>query len=264
VLLSAGLLTHLVFGLPAPAAVSPSEATEWTSPTIEGSSDDWIDESEAQRVETTSDQLVGILYSGAENTNSRLVTFDIESGTIVHTHLRLDQHESFLGLAHDRRHHKIYAMSIHPAQHNLYTIDTRTLATRHMGNLRIDLEPFTFTDAEGLAYDPRSETLFTAVQHESPPYRPEPRHIWTDLARVDPLTLQLSIVGHRGSAGQAIAFNETDGQLYGLARHGRVDGHLQRGRIDPETEHTTRVCRCRTRACGASRSRGHPLSSCDQ
>ncbi|MCI0659090.1 MAG: hypothetical protein L0170_18710 [Acidobacteria bacterium] len=62
------------------------------------------------------DLLVGITWP-----DSLLVSFDPIQGVIVDTHLQLNPHERFRGLAYDRLHHRLYALA--RVSNNLYLID---------------------------------------------------------------------------------------------------------------------------------------------
>jgi len=107
------------------------------------------------------DLLLGITFNG--NPNSALVSVDPTTAAITQTHLMLNPREYFTGITYDRNHHRLYVLGQLPR--NLYAIDTRTLAVKHLGNLRLDdPDRTTYQDAEPLAYDPVSNTLYCVVR----------------------------------------------------------------------------------------------------
>ena len=140
----------------------------------------------AGNVPTPGDRLLGITFSG--DPNAALVSFDPVTGTILQTHLLLNPYELFVGMTFDRKHHKVYVVS--EGTHNLYSIDPRTLAVRHVGNLRIARELGTVTfDAGPLAYDPVGEILYTAINYRDL----GTGEAWPVLGRIDPATAEVVI-----------------------------------------------------------------------
>ena len=177
--------------------------------------------------------LLGITWAG-----SRLVSFEPHSGNLIREHLQLNPYEAFRALTYDRNHHLLYAMP--QSTQNLYVIDTETLVLRHIGNLHIDKRGPGFEDAGSLAYDSRTDTLYTAIQHwEGWDFS----HIWSELCTVDPQSGAISTVGRIDDLLiDSLAYGEVDGWLYGLGVHatGTWDSpdKTQVVRIDPGTAAT--------------------------
>jgi hypothetical protein len=153
------------------------------------------------------DPLLGITWDG-----SRLISFEPRSGSVIGQHLQLNPHEAFRALTYDRIHGLLYAMS--QSTQNLYVVDVGTLTVRHIGNLHIDKRGPEFEDAASLAYDSRTDTLYTAIQHwEGPDFS----HIWSELCTIDPQSGALTPVGRIDNLLiDSLAYGEVDGWLYGL------------------------------------------------
>ncbi len=180
-----------------------------------------------------SDLLVGITWQ-----DSLLVTFDPAQGEIVETHLQLNPHERFRGLAYDRLHHRLYALA--QASNNLYLIDPSRPGVQHLGNLRLDRVPGENLDAGGLTYDAVSDRLLVTVEHWS---GEGGTGAWSELAEVDVSSSSVHRIGVvDGTFLTSVAFDEGSGQLIGLAVDGAGawdDPRLSRVvRIDPETAET--------------------------
>jgi hypothetical protein len=156
------------------------------------------------------DVLVGVTW-----TDGSLVSFDPSTGEILQNHVQIDANESFIALAFDRHHGKLHALS--QGDHTLYTLDQDTLRLANVVPLRI---PSTAgrTDVTSLAYDPATDTLYTAIGHwENYPAGP----IWNELARVDSWTGELTVLGRiDGPWITSLAFSETERVLYALGVHG--------------------------------------------
>jgi hypothetical protein len=174
--------------------------------------------------------LVGITWS-----DSVLISFEPAGGSVAQRHVQLNPYEAFRALAYDRNHGILYALP--QGTHNLYAIRTETGKVRHVGNLRIDARAPGFEDAGALAYDPRTDTLYTAVEHWQ---GPNFTNIYSEICKVDVETGALTTVGRiDGPFIESLAFDEVEGMLYGLAVFGSgpfdspFKTHL--ARIDPQT-----------------------------
>ncbi len=150
-------------------------------------------------------------------------------------HAQLNPYEAFRALAHDRNHGVIYALA--QGSQNLYAIRTDTAQIRHIGNLRIDTRTPGFEDAGALAYDPHTDTLFTAVEHWQ---GPNFTRIYSEICKVDVTNGALTTLGRiDGPFIESLAFDEVEGTLYGLAVFGSgpFDSPFKThvARIDPQT-----------------------------
>jgi hypothetical protein len=179
------------------------------------------------------DPLLGITWNG-----SRLVSFDPRSGSVIGQHLQLNPYESFRALTYDRIHGLLYAMP--QSTQNLYVVDVQTLELRHIGNLHIDKRGPGFEDAASLAYDSRTDTLYTAIQHWE---GWDISHFWSELCTIDPQSGALTPVGRIDNLLiDSLAYGEADGWLYGLGVYasGSWDSpdKTQVVRIDPGTAAT--------------------------
>lgn len=156
------------------------------------------------------DVLVGVTWS-----DGALVSFDPSSGEILQNHVQIDVNENFIALAYDRDHGKLYALS--QGDHALYTLDRDTLQLANVVPLRIVSTPG-LTDVTSLAFDPETDTLYTAIGHwEDYPAGP----IWDELARVDPWTGETTALGRiDGPWITSLAFSETERVLYALGVSG--------------------------------------------
>ena len=176
------------------------------------------------------DVLVGVTWS-----DGTLVTFDPSSGGILQRHLQLDPTRTFVGLAYDRNHRKLYALS--QGDRTLFTLNTDTLQVANIVPLRIETAGPGLTEATSLAYDPFTDTLYTTIGHwEDYPAGP----IGNDLARVDPWTGTVTVLGRVDGPWLAgLAFGETERVLYALAVDGAGAWDSQDAtrliRIDPST-----------------------------
>lgn len=180
-----------------------------------------------------SDLLLGITWPG-----SLLVTFDPVQGEILETHLQLNPHERFRGLAYDRLHHRLYALA--QVSNNLYLIDPSRPGVHHLGSLRLDRVPGENLDVGGLTYDPGSDRLLVTVEHWA---GEGGTGVWSELAEVDVSSLSVHRIGMvDGTFLTSVAFDERSGQLIGLAVDGVGawdDPQLSRVvQIDPETAET--------------------------
>ena len=174
--------------------------------------------------------LVGVTWS-----DSVLISFDPESATVSQRHVQLNPYEAFRALAYDRNHGILYALA--QGTQNLYAIRANTAQARHVGNLRIDTRAPGFEDAGALAYDPRTDTLYTAVEHWQ---GPNFTRIYSEICKVDVTNGALTTVGRiDGPFIESLSFDEVDGTLYGLAVFGSgpFDSPFKThvARIDPET-----------------------------
>jgi hypothetical protein len=172
------------------------------------------------------DVLVGVTWS-----DGTLVSFDPSTGATLQSHVQIDPNQSFIALAHDRNHGKLYALS--QGDHTLYTLNTDTLQLANVVPLRIDALVPGVTDATSLAYDPFTDTLYTTIGHwDSYPEGP----IWDELARVDPWTGDVTVLGRIDGPWLAgLAFSETERVLFALAVYGA-------GSWDsPDTTHVIRI-----------------------
>ena len=177
------------------------------------------------------DLLVGVTWN-----TSRLVSFDPQTGEVTEVHAQLNPYESFRGLAYDANHDVLYVLS--QVANNLYWIDPLTLDIIHIGNLHIDRSVSWGEDAGALAYDPAGDVLYTVVDHWSPDHQT----YWSELYAIDVDTAELTLVGEiQGAHVSSLAYNEDDGELYGLALLEWCGGSWdspclsQVVRIDPET-----------------------------
>ena len=174
--------------------------------------------------------LVGITWS-----DSVLISFDPEEGSVAQRHAQLNPYEAFRALAYDRNHGVLYALA--QGTQNLYVIRADNAKVRHVGNLRIDTRAPGFEDAGALAYDPGTDTLYTAVEHWQ---GPNFTRIYSEICKVDVTNGALTIVGRiDGPFIESLAFDEGERTLYGLAVFGSgpFDSPLKThvARIDPET-----------------------------
>jgi hypothetical protein len=177
--------------------------------------------------QTSSDDIL----VGVTSSDGSLVSFDPASGAILQYHVQIDPDESFTGLAYDRNHRKLYALT--QGDHLLYTLNADTLQLANVTPLRIDPSVPGLTDVTSLAYDPATDTLYAAIGHwDSYPEGP----IWDELARVDPWTGALTVLGRiDGPWIAGLAFSETERVLYALGVYGA-------GSWDsPDTTHVIRI-----------------------
>lgn len=176
------------------------------------------------------DVLVGVTWS-----DGTLVSFDPSTGATLQRHVQIDPSQSFIALAHDRNHGKLYALS--QGDHTLYTLNSDTLRLANVVPLRIDRPVPGVTDVTSLAYDPFTDTLYTTIGHwDSYPEGP----IWDELARVDPWTGDLTVLGRiDGPWIASLAFSETDRVLFALGVYGAGSWDSPDAthviRIDPST-----------------------------
>lgn len=153
-------------------------------------------------------ELLGITWS-----DSRLVSFDPFGGTITQVHAYLNPTEAFRGLTYDMTRGRYYALS--QGSNKLYSIDPLTLDIVLIGKLGIDHSGSWDSDAGALAYDPASDSLYTAVERWTD-Y--EMTTIWSELCKVDVTTAGLTCIGAiHGPFITSFDYNEDDGYLYGLA-----------------------------------------------
>jgi len=177
--------------------------------------------------------LLGITWG-----ESRLVTFEPHSGRVIGQHLQLNPYEAFRALTYDRTHDLLYAMP--ESTQNLYVVDVPTLTLRHIGNLHIDKQGPEVEDATSLAYDSRTDTLYTAIQHwEGSDFS----NIWSELCTIEPQSGALTPVGRIDNLLiDSLTYGEADGWLYGLGVYapGTWDSpdKTQVVRIDPGTAAT--------------------------
>ena len=174
--------------------------------------------------------LVGVTWN-----DSVLISFDPENGQVSQRHVQLNPYEAFRALAYDRNHDILYALP--QGTRNLYAIHADTGKIRHIGNLRIDTRVAGFEDAGALAYDPHTDTLYTAVEHWQ---GPNFTHIYSEICKVDVTNAALTTVGRiDGPFIESLAFDEVERTLYGLAVFGSgpFDSPFKThvARIDPET-----------------------------
>ena len=172
------------------------------------------------------DVLVGVTWS-----DGTLVSFDPSTGEILQRHVQLDANRSFTGLAYDRNHRKLYALS--QGDHALFTLNADTLQLANVVSLRTDPSDPGVTEVTSLAYDPFTDTLYTAIGHWTD-YPAGP--IWDELAKADPWTGELTILGRiDGPWVAGLAFSETERVLYALGVYGA-------GSWDsPDTTHVLRI-----------------------
>jgi len=178
----------------------------------------------------------GDILLGATWNTSRLVSFDPETGVVTEVHAQLNPYESFRGLAYDANHDVLYALS--QVENNLYRIDPMTVEIAHIGNLHIDRAVSWGEDAGALAYDPVGDILYTVVDHWSSDHQA----YWSELCTIDVDSAELTIVGEiQGAHVSSLAYNEDDGELYGLALLEWCGGSWDSPcmshvvRLDPET-----------------------------
>ena len=154
----------------------------------------------------------GEILVGISSNDSRLISFDPYAGVTTEVHGQLNPDEVFLGLAYDPNHNKLYALS--QVKNNLYSIDPDTMNTLHIGNLHIDKSASWGEDASALAYDPVTNTLYTAIEHWDVGYT----NMWSELCEVDIGSGELTNVGNiDGPFVTSLTHNQEDGHLYGLA-----------------------------------------------
>ena len=182
------------------------------------------------RAQVLPDVLVGVTWS-----DGTLVSFDPASGAILQSHVQLDATKSFIALAHDRNHRKLYALS--QEDRALVTLDTETLQRANVVPVRIGLPAPGVTEVTSLAYDPLTDTLYTTIGHWAD-YPAGP--IWDELARVDPWTGTVTVLGRIDGPWLAgLAFSETERVLYGLGVYGAGSWDSPDAthvlRIDPST-----------------------------
>ncbi|MFX0203915.1 MAG: CFI-box-CTERM domain-containing protein [Candidatus Hodarchaeota archaeon] len=158
---------------------------------------------------TDDDILLGITWD-----DSLLVSFDPNTETITQVHGQLNPHEAFRGLTYDPNHNKLYALS--QLGNNLYSIDPVTLDIVHIGNLHIDKRA-SYADAGALAYDPVTDTLYTAIEHWESGYT----NLWSELCKVGIDNAEITRIGRiAGLFVTSFSYNGVDGQIYGLAVSG--------------------------------------------
>lgn len=173
---------------------------------------------------------------GVDWETSELVSFDPNAGEVVAEYMQLYPPGAYTGLAYDRNHHLLYAMS--QDSHALTVIDTDSLRTVDVLALRVDPRVQGLIDTVALAYDPVLDRLFTVVG------------VWTDypagpiasqLATIDRVTGELLPVGRSidGPWIESLAFSETDWKLYAIGVYGAGSwdsSYLTNVlRIDPDT-----------------------------
>ena len=179
------------------------------------------------------DLLIGITWP-----ESLLVSFDPIQGEVVDTHLQLNPHERFRGLAYDRLHHRLYALA--QSTNNLYLIDPSRPGVQNLGNLRLDRVDGENLDAGGLTYDPGTDRLLVTVERWA---GEDGAGAWSELGEVDVSGLSVRRIGVvDGTFLTSVAFDEESGRLIGLAVDGigawddpRPSRVVQ---IDPETAET--------------------------
>ena len=138
---------------------------------------------------------------GITSNKSVLVSFDPARGIITAKHAWLDPTQIFVGLTYDYGRNMLYAVSQAPSL-NLYSVNPLTRDVTLIGQLTINGD-----DVSGLAYDPLSGTLYTLILHLGTPLR-------TDLARVNPDNLQITVVGTMANVlGESLCWRDIDGQL---------------------------------------------------
>jgi hypothetical protein len=156
--------------------------------------------------------LLGITWG-----DSKLVSFDPYTGTITQVHAYLNPNEAFLGLTYDRNRNKLYALA--EGSNNLYTIDPVTLDIALTGTLNIDPSTSWGYDAGALAYDPITDSLYTAIEHWQDDY--SFINSWSEISKIDLTTARLTVIGNiYGSLIGSFDYNSQDGSLYGLAASG--------------------------------------------
>jgi hypothetical protein len=117
---------------------------------------------------------------------------------------------------------------------NLYSIDTATLHVTLIGTLNIKgARPW--IDANALAYNPLSDTLYTVTQY----WDFDLTNNRGQLAKVNMATGELSPIGEVSGLIKALSYNERDRQLYALAVYGWNDSDKSHViRIDPKNAQT--------------------------
>ena len=151
---------------------------------------------------------------GITSNKSVLVSFDPAMGIITAKHAWLDPTQTFVGLTYDYGRNMFYAVSQAPSL-NLYSVNPLTRDVTLIGQLTINGD-----DVSGLAYDPLSGTLYTLILHLGTPLR-------TDLARVNPDNLQITVVGTWQMYWARVSVGETSMASsmrirYRVAVHGTV------------------------------------------
>ena len=172
--------------------------------------------------------IIGITWN-----KSVLVSFDPAMGIITAKHAWLDPTQNFVGLTYDYGRNMLYAVSQAPAL-NLYSVNPLTRDVTLIGQLTINGD-----DVSGLAYDPLSGSLYTLILHLGTPLR-------TDLARVNPDNLQITVVGTMANVlGESLCWRDSDGQLnaYTVQGSGSWDSPYKASivTIDPTTAAMTVV-----------------------
>ena len=172
--------------------------------------------------------IIGITWN-----KSVLVSFEPSTGVITAKHAWLDPNQNFVGLAYDYGRNMLYALSQAPSL-NLYSVNPLTRDVTLIGQLTINGD-----DVSGLAYDPLSGSLYTLILHLGTPLR-------TDLARVNPDNLQITVVGTMANVlGESLCWRDIDGQLnaYTLQGSGSWDSPYKASivTIDPTTAAMTVV-----------------------
>ena len=160
------------------------------------------------------DTLLGITWG-----NSKVVSLNPDTGSLLMTYTQLNPKEAFTGLAYNRHTKKLYALS--QVQNNLYAIDTMTLDVSLIGRLHIQgARPW--KDANALTYDPVTQTLYTVILD----WNSDQTNCRGQLAKIDASNAELTLIG-KSIVGivSALSYHEADRQLYGLvvARAGSWD-----------------------------------------
>ena len=131
--------------------------------------------------------------------DSKLVTFDPDSGSIIQEHLQLNPNEHFRGLAYDSNQDILYASS--QSNGNLYSINPKTLEITYIGkfdNIR---------DVTSLTYDPNTNTLYAAAGGK--------------IHKVNVNTAELTTISEELAPFlNSLSYNDKDGQLYAYVTYG--------------------------------------------
>jgi hypothetical protein len=172
---------------------------------------------------------------GVDWETSELVSFDPNAGAVINQYMQMNPPGAYTGLAYDRNHHRLYAIS--QDSHALSVVDTDSLRTLDILALRVDPRVQGLIDTVALAYDPVLDRLFTIVgTWMNYPAGP----IASQLATIDRVTGELTPVGRiDGPWIDGLAFSETDGKLYGIGVYGAGSWDSSYAtnvfRIDPDT-----------------------------
>lgn len=172
-------------------------------------------------------ELLGIRWH-----DSKLVSFDPYSGSIINYHGQLNSKESFRGLAYNPNQNMLYALS--QVDWNLYSINPNDLDINFIGKLQIDRSASWGEDIGGLTYNPFQNKFYTSVSHFDAGYT----NSWSELVEVNVNSAEIVNKGYLTNGFvSSLSFNPDDSQIYAYATYGLGKSSLVQ--IDPSNAYMT-------------------------